>query len=90
MHRSTDLDKILSGTLKETLYEFPDSHLIKNGAPSPPTVTKESIYQENQVTYVSDDLGVHRVMNPDPERMAVSLHRKQSLPQAINSLIFQY
>ncbi|KAH6684296.1 putative cysteine dioxygenase [Halenospora varia] len=62
------LMKVLRGTLKETRYDFP-----KN-AKTPPKVIKETLFQENQVTYMSDELGIHKVTNPDLENVAVSLH----------------
>lgn len=37
-------------------------------------VRKETTYARNQVTYMSDRLGLHRVANPDKENVAVSLH----------------
>ncbi|OBU00929.1 hypothetical protein VE01_00757 [Pseudogymnoascus verrucosus] len=64
------LMRILSGTLRETRYATPPSP----AAAAPPTVLKETTYSAGQVTYMSDSLGVHKISNPDPERMAVSLH----------------
>lgn len=29
----------------------------------------------NEVTYISDDIGLHRVHNPSSDQVAVSLHR---------------
>ncbi|KAI8971913.1 RmlC-like cupin domain-containing protein [Mycotypha africana] len=37
-------------------------------------VFKNTIYKPNQVTYVHDKIGLHRISNPNPERGAVSLH----------------
>jgi cysteine dioxygenase len=62
--------KVLKGTLKETRFDFP-----KNNA-TPPEVIKETFYQENQVTYMADELGLHKISNPDPSNVAVSLHRR--------------
>ena len=62
------LMKVLKGSLKETRFEFPE-----HGAPES---IKETIFQENEVTYMSDELGLHKISNPDPEKLAVSLHRK--------------
>lgn len=62
--------KILRGTLKETRYNFP-----KNNATAP-EVIGEKVYKENEVTYMADELGLHKITNPDPEAIAVSLHRK--------------
>jgi cysteine dioxygenase len=66
--------KVLKGTLKETRFGFP-----KNNA-TPPIVIKETIYRENQVTYMADELGLHKISNPDSENVAVSLHRMFSIP----------
>ncbi|KAI7902607.1 RmlC-like cupin domain-containing protein [Cokeromyces recurvatus] len=40
----------------------------------PLTVLKDTIYQPNQVTYVHDKIGLHRISNPNKECGAVSLH----------------
>ena len=66
--------KVLKGSLKETLFSWPNQSVLNNGEPSPPKVKKETMYQENQVTYMSDQLGLHQVTNPDPDNVAVSLH----------------
>jgi cysteine dioxygenase len=63
------LMKVLKGTLKETRFDFPENM----GAPL--RTLKETIYKRNQVTYMSDDLGLHKICNPDPNEFAVSLHR---------------
>lgn len=64
------LMKILKGSLKETRYNFP-----RNNATAP-EVIKDTLYKENEVTYMADELGLHKISNPDPENLAVSLHRK--------------
>jgi len=33
------------------------------------------MYWENQVTYMADELGLHKISNPDLSDVAVSLHR---------------
>ncbi|PYH95005.1 cysteine dioxygenase [Aspergillus ellipticus CBS 707.79] len=66
--------KILKGSLQETLYAWPDQDKLENGQTSPPQIKKETIYNANQVTYMSDKLGLHRISNPDPNEYAVSLH----------------
>ncbi|KAJ5085815.1 hypothetical protein N7532_010586 [Penicillium argentinense] len=66
--------KILKGNLQETLYSWPDTERIEHGETSPPQITKHTIYGENQVTYMSDKLGLHRISNPDPDNFAISLH----------------
>lgn len=36
------------------------------------------VYEEGEVAYMADELGVHRISNPDGGRVAVSLHREFS------------
>lgn len=43
--------KVLKGSLKETLYNWPDEKLKS----SPLVVQKETVYQENEVTYISGE-----------------------------------
>lgn len=65
------LMKILKGNLTETRYEFP-----QEGEPSGPMkVISEKTYKENQVAYMADELGLHRVSNRGSD-FAVSLHRE--------------
>ncbi|KAJ5344219.1 Cysteine dioxygenase [Penicillium brevicompactum] len=66
--------KILKGKLQEDLYSWPDQKQIENGESCPPQLTKQTIYGEDQVTYMSDKLGLHRISNPDPNDFAISLH----------------
>lgn len=47
------LMKVLKGSLKETLYAWPDQSLIKQGISAPPAVMKETIYNANEVAYMS-------------------------------------
>ena len=61
--------KVLKGTLRETLFDWPTTE-----EKSPLNVTKVTTFCENQVTYMSDKLGLHRVSN-DEDEVAVSLHR---------------
>lgn len=37
-------------------------------------ITKATTYEQDQVTYMSDDLGLHKISNPDSETYAVTLH----------------
>ncbi|ETN45792.1 uncharacterized protein HMPREF1541_09625 [Cyphellophora europaea CBS 101466] len=66
--------KVLKGTLKETLYDMPLQAEEKDGIRTPPQVVKETIYDNNQVTYISDDIGLHKISNPSSTDIAVSLH----------------
>ncbi|RFU75227.1 cysteine dioxygenase [Trichoderma arundinaceum] len=63
------LMKILRGDLTETRYSFPE----KDEPEGPMTVVSEKTYRENQVTYMADELGLHRVSNRGSD-FAVSLH----------------
>ena len=63
--------KILKGSLEETRYTWPDQR-----NPSPPTATHAHVFRENEVSYMSDQLGLHTISNPDPSNVAVSLHRR--------------
>ncbi|KAF2463292.1 cysteine dioxygenase [Lindgomyces ingoldianus] len=65
--------KVLKGRLKETQYSWPTVHL-NNSEDSALKVNNETIYHENEVTYMSDKLGLHKVSNPDSSGYAVSLH----------------
>lgn len=62
------LMKVLKGSLLETRYNYPKA---LNTAPM---AIKETAYTENEVTYMSDELGLHKISNPDPHHLAVSLH----------------
>jgi len=64
------LMKVLKGTLRETRFSYPDPQISSSG----PKIIKETTYQENEVTYMADELGLHKISNPDHERLAVSLH----------------
>jgi cysteine dioxygenase len=45
--------KILKGRLRETLFTWPDQDLISHGQSSPPLKKKESLWEENEVSYIS-------------------------------------
>lgn len=63
--------KVLAGELVETVYETPDQESTRT---KPLAVKSESRHQTNDVTYISDDIGLHRVHNPSTDQIAVSLH----------------
>lgn len=62
--------KVLAGELTETVYDAPTTE----GAPL--TERTRTTHHIDQVTYISDQIGLHRVHNPHPTDVAVSLHRK--------------
>ncbi|KAF2159273.1 hypothetical protein M409DRAFT_71159 [Zasmidium cellare ATCC 36951] len=61
--------KILKGSLTETLYGWPCQR-----ADNPTSCATETTYEQEQVTYMSDSLGLHRICNPSKDEVAVSLH----------------
>lgn len=63
------LMKILRGNLTETRFAFPN----EGAEEGPMKVISEKIYKENQVAYMADELGLHRVSNQGSD-FAVSLH----------------
>ena len=65
--------KILKGSLTETRYAWPTIDL-NNREDRHMQVISEKTYQVDQVAYMSDKLGLHRISNPDTEGYAVSLH----------------
>lgn len=67
--------KILQGCLKETVYTLPSASSANASETStPPSITKETLYAENEVTYISDQIGLHKIANPSETEIAVSLH----------------
>jgi hypothetical protein len=64
--------KILYGQLTETRYEFPDKATSSENHGNM-TMISEKVHVENQVAYMNDDLGVHKMWN-DGTDYAVSLH----------------
>lgn len=56
--------KVLSGTLRETLYDHTEQGL---------SIKRVTDYTENQVSYMSDELGLHKMENPGTEPV-VTLH----------------
>ncbi|KAJ4374598.1 Cysteine dioxygenase [Didymella sp. IMI 355093] len=65
--------KILKGSLTETRYAWPTVDL-NNSEDHHMQVVSEKTYKADQVTYMSDKLGLHRISNPHKENFAVSLH----------------
>merc|ERR1712032_1301841 len=65
--------KVLKGRLTETRYSWPTINL-NNDEDRPLEILSRKTYEENQVTYMCDKLGLHRISNPDPGEYAVSLH----------------
>ncbi|KAL2827465.1 RmlC-like cupin domain-containing protein, partial [Aspergillus pseudoustus] len=64
--------KVLAGNLRETVYHTPEKD--RSGATAPLRVLSEKEHSPNDVTYIADDIGLHRVYNPSPTKVAVSLH----------------
>jgi cysteine dioxygenase len=70
------LMKVLRGSLIETRYATPTGQVGDEKSSQPLDVIKESMYTRDQVAYMSDDLGLHRISNPSHDEVAVSLHCK--------------
>lgn len=51
-----EIPQVLKGSLKETLYTWPDRNVVNAGKPSPLRIQKETVYANNQVTYMSDNV----------------------------------
>jgi cysteine dioxygenase len=66
--------KILKGSLRETLYERPKPNSAPEHPERAPRTIKETIYNTNEVTYVSDEIGLHKISNASDDEVAVSLH----------------
>lgn len=64
--------KVLAGQLHETVYHTPEKESWES---KPLKVKSAKTYGMNEVTYISDDIGLHRVHNPS-NQIAVSLHRE--------------
>lgn len=62
--------KILKGSLTETRYAFP-----QQGHDHPLDIISETTHSENEVVYMADELGLHRMSNKGGD-FAVSLHCK--------------
>jgi len=63
--------KNLDGVLKETRFDWPSGKELEDGA----MVEKGAVHiKPDDVTYMSDELGLHRVENTSHSNPAVSLH----------------
>ncbi|XP_002737105.1 cysteine dioxygenase type 1-like [Saccoglossus kowalevskii] len=62
--------KVMDGTLRETLYEWPS----KSEGRTKMKVKKIADCEMDQVAYINDSYGVHRVENTSNVETAVSLH----------------
>lgn len=77
--------KVLKGSLTETRFATPTEDDAQNQRPM--TKIRETTFAENEVTYMADTLGVHRISNPHPTDYAVSLHCKNELLPFYSSLM---
>lgn len=68
--------KVLAGNLTETVYYPRD---CQSSDTMPLKEKSVSNHGTNQVTYISDQIGLHRVSNPSANQIAVSLHCKLPL-----------
>jgi len=49
-------------------------HTCSGAVQQAPCIKRSTVYRQDQVTYMSDRLGLHRVENPSSQDIAVSLH----------------
>lgn len=75
--------KILAGSLTETVYLPHDSPASES---QPLREKSARTFGVNEVTYISDQIGLHRVANPSPNNIAVSLHRESSPSVELNGV----
>ena len=75
------LMKILHGRLIETRYDFPNADVEK-----PMEIKSERMYEENDVAYMADELGLHRMYNPGSD-YAVSLHCRSALIGIVHCIV---
>lgn len=59
--------KILKGTLQESLYDMPEREDQMH-------LKQETSMHRDQVGYISDDIGLHKITNPLADQVSVSLH----------------
>ncbi|KHN74320.1 Cysteine dioxygenase 1 [Toxocara canis] len=62
--------KILHGELLETRYKWPSDETIQE----PLVKTSATVCSTNEVSYICDEIGLHRMENPSHSNNAVSLH----------------
>lgn len=66
--------KVLAGNLQESVYYTPEEEAA---AGKPLEMKSSTVHGENAVSYISDEIGLHRVHNPSRNQLAVSLHCKR-------------
>ena len=77
--------KVLDGTIEESIYDWPEGYIKDDcdsafssspNSPQPIGIHLKNIshYQPDQLTYMHDKIGLHRIRNPSPSKGAVSLH----------------
>ncbi|KAI9305474.1 cysteine dioxygenase type I family protein [Cunninghamella echinulata] len=65
-HSNTDIDITANNTVKNHIEMDPSKNLLH--------VSKNTVLHKNQVAYVHDKIGLHRIANPSKNKGAVSLH----------------
>ena len=62
--------KMLRGSVQETQFEWPK----ETESMDEMKILQETLLHNNEVTYINDTVGLHRVENPSHSQVAVSLH----------------
>ncbi|KAL2867570.1 RmlC-like cupin domain-containing protein [Aspergillus lucknowensis] len=83
------LMKILRGSLTETRYSFPRQGQGQGYTQGPLDTISERTYSENEVAYMADELGLHKVSNRGSD-YAVSLHCKPTVESPNLPIEFVY
>ncbi|KAG9511113.1 tRNA pseudouridine(38/39) synthase, partial [Fragariocoptes setiger] len=68
------LNWVIDGTLKETQFAWPEKINKDEDEVEEMKLTSENNLSTNEVTYINDQVGLHRVENPSHMETAASLH----------------
>lgn len=63
--------KVLNGQVQEEIFDWPDE---SSDTELEMNMLKQMVFEKNQVTYINDTIGLHRMENPSHCAKAVTLH----------------
>lgn len=74
-----DNSESCAGTTQSSQSDCPSTEHTCSAGPGPLqpaalNIQRDTVYEQDQVTYMSDKLGLHRITNPSDSEVAVSLH----------------
>ncbi|KAI9203640.1 RmlC-like cupin domain-containing protein [Polychytrium aggregatum] len=67
------LMKVMDGQIVETQFEWPEGD-VDVSCPHSMQLKQKALYSRDQVAYIHDKIGLHRVSNPSNDAPAISLH----------------